>query len=598
MPQVPRSTRQVSPIALPGARLTQADTPESLGAGVAAARANAALAEGRAGQQTGLALAGFGETVGRVGNVLSQVVIQERRRADEVALMEADNRLSAWENARLYDPQSGALTLKGKDAMGVPEAVGEDFEKFAGEIEGSLGSPRAKAAFARLRSNRSAQLDLTLRRHVYGEMQTYEANELKAFLENTTNTAIRYSNEPARVGMELAKGIDALERSGPRLGLGKEQIDREVSALQTKTHVGVIDSLLSQGHTKAATVYFEEAKGQISGDAVARVEKALHEGTLRKEAQTKTDEILGAGGSLTEQRTKAKAIDDPEVRDSVMQRLEHEASVREREQREVEETQLRSVYATLEQNGGDVDAIDPAAWSRLGAKDLAPARAYARAIAKGEPIETNLETYYALMNKAAGPGYGFLKENLLRYKDQLSEGDFKQLAGLQRSIRTANINDANDKAKNAAKLTVDEFLNSSQVFEERVRAYGMGNMVDAKEGTPEKQAYYNLRGIIDRRVRALGGGETGKKITNDELREIADEELSTFVKIRRQGEWTGIFTKAPFFDEDVEVRPFELTLDDITTDQRKRIEQLLHASRIPVNDATVLEAFIEARTRR
>jgi hypothetical protein len=77
------------------------------------------------------------------------------------------------------------------------------------------------------------------------------------------------------------------------------------------------------------------------------------------------------------------------------------------------------------------------------------------------------------------------------------------------------------------------------------------------------------------------------------LRLILDEELSTRLTVpNRDTRWWR-------WDADtVEKRPFDLTLDDITTDQRKRIEALLRVSDIPVNDATVLEAFIEARTRR
>ena len=597
MPTVPRLSRQVSPTALPGARLTAQETALSGGVGVHEAKANLALAEGGASAQSWNAATGFANTVSRSASALSEIVIQEQRRADDVALMEKQNQIAKWTNDRLYDPQRGALARQGKDALGVPEEVADEFEKFSGDLEATLGNPRQKAAFLKIKSNAQANLDLTLRRHVFGEMQKYEATELKSLVDNSVSSAIQNATDPARVGFELANAVDAIERSGPRLGLGPEAVKAQVQAVQTKTHVGVVESLVSQGHTKAANAYFEEAKdaGQISGEAVARVEKALREGTIRQEAQQQADKIILAGGSLTQQRDAAKAIEDPEVRDRALTYIEHEADVKAREQRQASEDLLRGVYAVVEESGGDISAVEPSLWAQLDAKDLAGVRAYARNIAKGEPVETDLETYYGLMRRAVSSDKAFLNENLLRYRGKLSEGDFQQLANLQRSLRESAIDASNAAAKNAAKIVVDEFSSKSQVFDDRLRAYGLDP--NPKEGTPEAKAVANLRGVLDRRVRALGGGETGKTATNDEIREILDEELTTQITTTRKGTWAGLFTAAPFFTTTTTKRPIELTLDDITPTQRQSIERALRNQRIPVNDATVLEAFIEARSR-
>ena len=596
MPRVPTLTRTVDPVAIPGVRRTAAETATSRGAVVAEAEARLALTRGRNAQVVGGAISDLGATVTGAGIAIGQIALQERQRADEVALMEAENQLSAWERERLYNPQTGALAQQGKASFGLPESVAGEFNTVAGDIEKKLGTDRQRLAFQRLKANRYAQVDLTLRRHVLGEMQQYEAGELKSLVDNSLSNMAANATDPARAGYELSKAVDAIERSGPRVGLGPEQVKAQVEAVRTKGHTAVIESLISQGQTRAARAYYDEAKEQIAGDSIARVERALREGTIRKEAQTKADTILAAGGTLTEQREKARAIDDPDVRDSVMQRLEHEAAVRDRAQREQEENTLRGVYAVVEQNGGDVDAVDPKVWATLNAKDLAGVRAYARNIAKGEPVETDLEVYYGLMKKAAGTGGAFLRENLLRYKGQLSEGDFKHLAQLQTSLRTRAIDAASDADKAKAKLVVDEFQSKAQVFNDRLTAYGIDP--NPKEGTPEAKAIANLRQMLDRQVRALSGGETGKTATNDEVREILDGILSSQITVKQSGTWSGLFSSAPFFDTEVKRRAFELTIEDVTPDERKRIEEALWARRMPVNDATVLETYIQARFRQ
>lgn len=596
MPRVPTAQRQVDPTALPGARLTAALTPMAAGAGVAEAEAGLAISRGRNTQMVGNAVARLGDTIEGAGAVVGQIAQAERQRADEVALMDAENKLSAWERRRLYDPQGGALATKGRDSFGLPETVAGEFEQVAGEIEKGLGTDRQRRAFARVKGNRSAQVDLTLRRHVLGEMQAYEAGELKAFVDNSLSDMAANATDPRRAGFELAKAVDAVKRSGPRLGLGPEQVEQQVEAVRTKGHIGVIDSLISQGQAGAARAYFEETKDQISGESLARVEKALREGTIRKQAQGAADKIIAEGGSLTQQRDKAKAIEDPDVRDNVMQRIEHEATVRDREQREQSENLLRGAYAVVEESGGDVSAIQPGLWAQLDAKDLAGIRAYARNIAKGEPVETDLETYYGLMRRAVSSNPAFLNENLLRYKGKLSEQDFQQVVGIQRSLREHSIGAAAEAEKNRTKLIVDEFASKTQVFNDRLVAYGIDP--NPKEGTPEAASVAQLRGMLDRRVRALSGGETGKTATNDEVREILDGLLSSSVTVRREGSWMGAFTSAPFFDADVKRRAFELTIEDVPTADRGRIEKLLRDRRMPVNDATVLETFIEAKFRQ
>jgi hypothetical protein len=115
MPIVPRVTRQVETAALPGVRKQAHETELSTGVGLSHAQA-----------QEYEALGGLGHVGAQIA---THYIKEERQRADETALLAAENRLAKWENARLYDPNAGALTLKGKDSFGLPEAVGSEFDQ-------------------------------------------------------------------------------------------------------------------------------------------------------------------------------------------------------------------------------------------------------------------------------------------------------------------------------------------------------------------------------------------------------------------------------------------------------------------------------------
>lgn len=584
MPVV-RAQRQIDTAPIPGVRRTAAETNLSTGVGVEAARGQTettkALAEG---QKFG-AIADFAATGARIaGSAYGQMVEQERQRADSVALLEADNKLSAWESQRLYDPQNGALTVKGKDAMPLPEQVGEEYGKVTGEIEKGLSTDRQRMAFAKLKANRGQSLDMTLRRHVFGEMQHYEAAELKASVDNSINAAVSNAMDPRRVGIELDSAVQNIKTHAPNLGLGPEQIAQQIEGVTTATHVGVIERLLATDQTKAAGVYFDETKGQIKGDALARIEKALSVGNTRKESQQKTDEILAAGGTLTEQRDKAKSIDDPEVRDQVTQRLEHEAAVSDHAQRMQSEATLKGVYDTIDRTHS-LDAIDPTTWSQMTGGERSGVRSYSEHLAKGTKPDTDLPTFYGLLQKAGEDPEAFAKENLLKYKGTLDEGDFKHLAGLQLSIRNGD--------RNKTEKDLGSFRTHKELVDDTLTLYGIDPK--AKYDTPQGKANAQLLRMLDVRMQAFGE-MTGKKPTNDDIQRTLDSLLSKSEKT--PGSWWGLvpFSKAKFGETDK--RLIDLTIADVPDTERAQITAALTKRGRPVSDATILDLYLESKARK
>jgi hypothetical protein len=566
MPTVRRyGTPQVQTTPLPGARLTAAETPESEGAGVAEARA-----------QQGQALEGFGLTASR--DILA-IQETERQHADDVAQLAWNNQLDSWTNKALYDPDNGALTVKGKNAMGLPEKVLGDFEQTAGQIGSGLTSDRQRQQFARVKARHEENLDATLRRHVFQEMQAYETNELQAFVENKRDNAIRNASDPRRVGQELQGAVDAIRTSAPRLGLGPEEVQKQIDATQTATHVGVIDALLSAEKYGAAKVYFEETRDQINGDAASKVQKAIQEGTTRQQAQQAADKIIAEGGTLTEQRDKVRAIDDPLVRDEVEQRIEHESAIAEKIQRDTEETTLRGAYDLVDKTGS-VSAIKPTVWASLDGNQRSALREYADRLARGVAVDTDPATFYTLMRASSDLPDDFARTNLLTYKDRLSAGDFKQLVELQTSIRTGDRKKADEQQSG--------FRSANDIITNSLTLYGIDTSTKADKAT--KNAVAELYRLVDTRVQAQAT-LTGKKPTNDDVQVIVDGILST--SRTTPGSWWGMvpFNGVSFFDKKTKGL-IDLTPGDVPASDRAQIEESLRRNGLPVSDQTVLDVYI------
>lgn len=572
MPVVPYGQRKVATDAIPGVRKTAAETPLSTGVGLEQARENKFEAVAKLGEVASQA----GRETYRQARTVADA---EAKRADEIALLDAQNQLDSWEHPRLYDPNTGALSVHGKDAMPLPEVVGEEFQKVAGDISKGLGNDRQRVKFARIQEQRGQMLDLNLRKHVYGEMQRYEGQELQATIENASNAAIANATDPRRVGLELNRAVDAITTHAPRLGLGPEEIAHQLDAVRTKTHEGVIESLLAQDQAKTAAVYFDETKSQISGPAVIRIEKALAVGKTRGEAQKAADAIIAAGGTLSQQREKARAIDDPEVRDGVMQRIEHEDAVNEKAQREGEQALLTNAYNIVDRTKS-VDGIPPADVVKL-AQHMPQLRAYAIARAKGVPIETDYPTYYGLMSKAGDDPASFVKENLLAYRGRLDDGEFKQLVDIQLRLKNGD-RAAADKATNA-------FRTHDQIIKDSLTNYGIDPT--PKEGSAEAKAVAQFRRMLDLRVGALGQ----EKPSNDDIQRITDDLLSQSVDV--PGSWWNIWPGGkPFFDQ--KKRAIDFQIGDVPDADRKQIEASLKAHGQPISDAMVLNTYVEHLARR
>ncbi len=333
--------RKVAPAALPGVRKTAAETPISEGAGVAAAEADKFGAMGQFGA-TGLH--------GAASLLSSQREWrdQEKRRADAIAVMRAKNELASFTNQRLYDPDAGALTLKGEKALGLPEQVGAEYEQRAGEIAAGLNSDEQRIAFEQATGEQRQELDHTLRRHVYGEMQRYEGEQLQASTSNAIDSAVAAAADPKAdlpsigraVGSALAGAIEDIRTHGPNIGHTPAQIEQDVAIAKTKAYGGSIRALLAQDKTSMARTFYEEVKDDITvGEERTHLAQELEVATTRSSGLAAAGDIWATVGpkgdndpinfdQMRDAAEKKYGEKDPKVYEATMNFLrERKASV-------------------------------------------------------------------------------------------------------------------------------------------------------------------------------------------------------------------------------------------------------------------------------
>lgn len=281
MPTVPTyGGRQVSTRPIPNARLQSGPTPESEGAGV------------------GEAMARFGDVAARIGTQLvDQVVRTERERADNLALTTAERQLNDLERLVLTDPEKGALSITGKDALNARAGAMESFDLQAAEIAKNLSSDRQRNVFTQLREDRRNRIIREIDRHGFEEYRKFEAGEAQASVKSAYDLAVANATNPERVAEALASIDRTIEVHGSAMGLtGPEQRKAFRDDIRSRVHEGVVLGLLAKDRDLDAQAYFEEIRDQIDGDRLPQLEEKLANGSRDILALRVSEEIWSRHG--------------------------------------------------------------------------------------------------------------------------------------------------------------------------------------------------------------------------------------------------------------------------------------------------------------
>lgn len=342
MPVVPRATLQTETAPLPGQRLS-ADAPAAAFGGV---------------QPVDL---------GGAAGVVKTIWEDNKQKGDQIAVMDADSQSSKFETDLLYNPQTGLLNKRGKDALGITETASAAWEKHVSEIEKGLANDDQRYAFRKMSLQRGDDLNTAVQRHVSGELRTYDETKTKEYVAGEQDAAVINFQDPKRVALSVARQQDALRLFAQRNGLPQEWIDTHVADAASKTHTSIVNRILANGEDQRASEYYGRIKDQIVGADTIAVEKALDEGSTRGEAQRQTDVIIAGSQNRAEALAKAKLIKDPKVRDASEQRVnQHYNEVRAIERETQDQLYLTATNIIDGRPGQPARAVvPPNIWTKL-----------------------------------------------------------------------------------------------------------------------------------------------------------------------------------------------------------------------------------------
>lgn len=432
--------------------------------------------------------------------------------ADDLLVTEAIDKFKRRETDMLFNRKEGAFARQGKDSLGVADEYGEKYNTLSGEIENTLQNDRQKEAFRLWSTKRRSEFDRSLEKHTFSEMEKHDTETTESAIKSAMDDAISNYQSTNKIKESLGEQKAYIESHAERTGKSKEWVETRVKDATSKTHVEVINRMLSMGDDLQASDYFKVNKKELSGMDMARMEKALEEGSLRGFAQRKTDEIMSSNATMSEALDKARQIQDPKKRDETVRRVKQRFSDKESAFELERKNMFENAFNMVDQ-AGKRDVIPPETWAALSPTQKRAIDAWLKHKADGMSIQTNWKSYYELEQLAGNPSTRrmFLRTDLLEYRHELGDSEFKKLSALQSSLRRGEDKDRKE---------LDGLETKNSIINGALDRMGVKQGSKANKDHAENEARF--RKAVDDRVIQLQE-RTGKKVNNDELREIVDD---------------------------------------------------------------------------
>lgn len=178
----------------------------------------------------------------RVGSQLSRLSAEMKQKADETAIIGAQNQLDQLETGLFYDPENGAFSQRGANALNIGQSYGEEYLNKAKEIRETLGNDDQRLAFDKMFSRRYTTATRQLNTHERRERDAYSQKVQEDGIDLAVNRAAVNYNDPNIVAQEIERAQGIIRAQGARLGV---PVEKELQAVEGQVHKGAIMSMVS-----------------------------------------------------------------------------------------------------------------------------------------------------------------------------------------------------------------------------------------------------------------------------------------------------------------------------------------------------------------
>lgn len=513
----------------------------------------------------------FNAAAGSIDKV-TKAVVKAKKESDDLVIQEASLELKE----RVRDYTRDAKTKRGKNAFG----ASDEFQDFYKQSYDDIGKKYFNNSDQRNRFDLEVarplkmSADDLLKTHEYKEEISYDDEKTKASIRLDSDLAADSYDNPAVSRRSIENIKKSISDFSERNGLPPESAKLELETQVSKAHINVVSRMLNDNKPAMAKAYIKNNGKELTTEDYDSIQKAMKESTFKADAQMKTSDIVGSAATESDALKMARQIADSDLQDEVIKRVKIRFNEKESAKKQASETNFDNAYRLLEEHK-TLDQVPPSVIAALDLGQKQKLEKREEQLRNGSPTKTNLEAYYELELMAGNPTTRdmFSQLNLLNYRTELSESDFKKISGWQKNLRTGK-----------GEKQLDGIESKNNIVNTALTAMDIDFSKKANEKDINKARLF--RAEVDRLV-TQKQETTGKRITNEELRDIVDN-LSVEVVTNKNTFW---------FDETKKV--FELnnedaatiSFEDVPLNERRKIEGALSAKGIPINEENILNVY-------
>lgn len=199
---------------------------------------------------------------------------KSRENADTASIMNADRKLTEWQQNTMFNPEGGVYTRKGGAALDITNQTLTQFEDAQAKIAETLTSEQQKARYAQIVSSRRNSLSNELNRYEFTQREQHYDDTAEGQRKSAIQGAALYANDPQQLAYYQAK-MNIVEGSeAQRKGLPAELAEQKRLEANTRLNAAVIEQLAARDPMKARE-YFTSNAINMTADAQIKAAEML-----------------------------------------------------------------------------------------------------------------------------------------------------------------------------------------------------------------------------------------------------------------------------------------------------------------------------------
>lgn len=504
----------------------------------------------------------LGQGFGKVADALFQIEKKEKEEADALRITAAVNELNESCTELMYGVD-GVFNQKGNNAINrasgkdLVSEYSEKLSSIAETISSGLTNDQKKI-FMMKYGDISGQFRRQATKHLGQEKTRFSLGVIQsgvnASMKSYVQSAIHGDKERSASSFIEVQGY--VKQFADYMGLTDEQRAEMEAKTFSRGHRMVIGSMLDRGDWKGAEAYSKDNESTLELPDLDWATSHINEQKWTDQGEAMADRAVRRAGSLDQLQRMADGIENPTVKSAFLSRARSMMSRRRSSEKRVKSLAFEAAYESIA-NGGRVPV---SALDQLSDVQKAELASFQKRRLTGIPDESD----DAVVTELRADPNMLASADLLRLHVQgkLSDDDYRLLSESKNQLIS------NKKKGKAPKVNVRR--------EVKFVLNGLG--MDTKDSA--------LLLMVESHV--LDEKETleqsGKVVTQPDVMEIVKRAVTGYYYSSGVG-----YGKTA---------PYEMTIDDVPTEERQAIAEALMRRGQTVTKARVIETYLKERAMR